>query len=189
MGLGLGWGPSSAKIAEDLELENRIYAFQPREGYVTIKDHKENYKTNTKYRLINSARSDMGKVSKKILSRIITSIRESGIFNQWKSFHSVINWFKGLQNKDKLTFVQFDIVEYYPNITEDILKKALDFAKSFIPITPEEMNIILKTKKSLLFQNGQPWVRKGHKPFDVTMGSWDGAEAADLVGLYILSKL
>ena len=51
------------------------------------------------------------------------------------------------------------------------------------------MNIILQTKKSLLFKDGKPWVKKGNKQFDVTMGSWDGAEVADLVGLYILSKL
>ena len=36
------------KIAEDLELDNRIYAFSEREVYVTIKDHKENYRNNTK---------------------------------------------------------------------------------------------------------------------------------------------
>ena len=37
--------------------------------------------------------------------------------------------------------------------------------------------------------DGKPWVKKGNKVFDVTMGSWDGAEVADLVGLYLLSQL
>ena len=41
----------------------------------------------------------------------------------------------------------------------------------------------------MIFTNGQPWIKKGSKPFDVTMGSWDGAETSDLVGLYLLSKL
>ena len=177
------------KIAEDLELDNRIYAFSEREAYVTIKDHKENYRNNTKCRLINPAKTDMGKVSKKILSKIVTSLRESSPFIQWKNSFSVIEWFKGLQNKKKLNFIQFDIVEFYPNITEDILKKALEFAKQYVPITSKEIDIVLKTKKSLLFTGGQPWVKKGTKQFDVTMGSWDGAEVADLVGLYILSKL
>ena len=156
---------------------------------MTIKDHKENYKTNTKCRVINPAKTDFGKVSKKILSRIVTSIRESGLFNQWKNSNSVIDWFNHLQNKKGPSFIQFDIVEFYPSITEDILKQALEFAKGFVKITSQEIDIILKTKKSLLFTNGQPWVKKGYKPFDVTMGSWDGAETADLVGLYILSKL
>ena len=177
------------KLAEKLELEDRLYAFSAREAFVTIKDHKENYKTNTKCRVINPAKTDFGKVSKKILSRIVTSIRESGLFNQWKNSKSAIDWFNDLQNKKGLSFIQFDIVEFYPSITEDILKQALEFAKGFVKITSQEIDIILKTKKSLLFTNGQPWVKKGYKPFDVTMGSWDGAETADLVGLYILSKL
>ena len=40
-----------------------------------------------------------------------------------------------------------------------------------------------------MFKDGKPWIKKGSKPFNVTMGSWDGAEIADLVGLFLLSKL
>ena len=40
-----------------------------------------------------------------------------------------------------------------------------------------------------LFIDGKPWIKKGGKLFDVSMGSWDGAEVADLVGLYLLSQL
>ena len=88
-----------------------------------------------------------------------------------------------------LSFIQFDIVEFYPNITEVLLKKALDYAKNHINIAPGEIKIILQTKKAFLFADGKPWVKKGNKSFDVTMGSWDGAEVADLVGLYLLSQL
>ena len=116
-------------------------------------------------------------------------LRELGKFKQWKNTYSVIDWFKSLKNKKNLTFLQFDIVEFYPSITEKILKDALSFAKEYVKITNEEMKIILDTKKALLFTNGQPWIKKGSKPFDVTMGSWDGAETSDLVGLYLLSKL
>ena len=144
------------KIAEELELDDRIYAFSEREAYITIKDHKENYRNNTKCRLINPAKTDIGKVSKQILSKIVTSLRESSPFIQWKNSFSVIDWFKGLQNKNKLSFIQFDIIEFYPNITEDILKKALEFAKQYVPISSREMNLILKTKKSLLFKDGKP---------------------------------
>ena len=70
------------KLAENLDLENRIYALSERESYITIKDHKQNYETNTKCRLINPAKTDVGKVSKKILSRIVTSLRNLKAFNQ-----------------------------------------------------------------------------------------------------------
>ena len=50
-------------------------------------------------------------------------------------------------------------------------------------------DLVLKTKEAILFHAGRPWIKRGGKPFNVTMGSWDGAEVADLVGLYLLSKL
>ena len=43
---------------------------------------------------------------------------------------------------------------------------------------------------SLLFDNNKPWCKKNNaNMFDVTMGSFDGAEVYELVGLLILSKL
>ena len=41
----------------------------------------------------------------------------------------------------------------------------------------------------MLFDRNTPWVKKGNKHFDVGMGSLDGAETCDLVGLFLLSKL
>ena len=49
--------------------------------------------------------------------------------------------------------------------------------------------IILQCRNAILFYNEQPWVKKGNKQFDVTMGSWDGAEICELVGLYLLSQV
>ena len=56
-------------------------------------------------------------------------------------------------------------------------------------ISEQEIRIILQTKKGLLFKNKEVWIKKGQEPFDVTMGSLDGAEVCDLVGLYLLSQL
>ena len=50
------------------------------------------------------------------------------------------------------------------------------------------MKIIKHTKQSFLFHKDTPWVKKGTN-FDVSMGSFDGAETCELVGLYMLSKL
>ena len=48
----------------------------------------------------------------------------------------------------------------------------------------------MHTKRSLLFENDVAWVKKGDSgEFDVTMGSFDGAETCELVGLYILNIL
>ena len=41
----------------------------------------------------------------------------------------------------------------------------------------------------MLFDGSDWWKRKGDDDFLIQIGSWDGAESTDLVGLYILSKL
>ena len=52
------------------------------------------------------------------------------------------------------------------------------------------MEIIFHARKSLLFDKNIPWIKKNNDSrFDVTMGSNDGAEVCELVGLYILSIL
>ena len=78
---------------------------------------------------------------------------------------------------------------FYPNITEEIFMKALNFAKQYVTIPARDVDIMLQTKKALWFSDGKTWIKKGNRSFDVSMGSWDGAEVADLVGLYLLSQL
>ena len=56
-------------------------------------------------------------------------------------------------NKSSKQFLQFDIVEYYPSISEELLKKALDFAKSTIPGVVDEktVEIILSSNSTSKF--------------------------------------
>ncbi|GFR59677.1 inositol hexakisphosphate and diphosphoinositol-pentakisphosphate kinase 2 [Elysia marginata] len=58
----------------------------------------------------------------------------------------------------------------------------------YTTITAEEQHIIKHTKKTTLYHNCTPW-RKKTSNFDVTMGSYDGAETCELVGLFLLSQL
>ena len=41
----------------------------------------------------------------------------------------------------------------------------------------------------ILFDKTSVWVKKDNPDFDVTMGSYDGAEVYELVGLYLLNLL
>ena len=62
-------------------------------------------------------------------------------------------------------------------------------AETMVEISENDKKLIFQTKKSLLYNDGQPWAKKGNKPFDITMGSFDGAEVCELVGLFLLHKL
>ena len=81
-------------------------------------------------------------------------------------------------------------MDSYPLISELLLTNALEYASSFTTITDQDKEIIMHTRKSLLFDEEKPWAKRSSSAlFDVTMGSYDGVEVCDLVGLYILSKL
>jgi len=176
-------------IATDLKLQERIEGFADRNAFITLKDHKENFRSNPKCRLINPAKSDIGKISKSILQRVNSAIRSSSHVQQWKNTNEVISWFTNIKNKEKCKFMKFDIVEFYPSISEELLEKALKFAQSKTNLTDNEINIIWHARKSLLFEKSEVWTKKGDSDlFDVTMGSWDGAEVCDLIGLFILNE-
>ena len=102
----------------------------------------------------------------------------------------MLQWFKNLPNKNRCAFIIFDVVEFYPSISETLLELALDFAANYVTISDDDRHIILQAKQSLLFNNGNHWQKRNTDTlFHVTMGSYDGAETCELVGNYILSQL
>ena len=72
---------------------------------------------NPKCRLINPCKSELGKVSKKILSNAVSVLRSQTTLNNWKNTESVIEWFENLKNKNDLVFIQFDICELWTGNT------------------------------------------------------------------------
>ena len=178
------------ELATILNIEDRMECLAKQQAFITLKDHKENFKNNPTCRLINPAKSEMGLVSKEILERIITEMRSTTLLNQWKNTSSVMKWFKNISNKSNHTFVIFDIDSFYPSISENLLKNAISYAKQYVTITDQEVDIIMHSRKSLLFDQGTAWIKKNDDGlFDVTMGSYDGAEVCELVGLLILDQL
>ena len=95
-----------------------------------------------------------------------------------------------IPDKKKHSFASFDINSFYPSITESLLSKAISFAKKYVTINDRDTDIIMHCRKSLLFDNETAWTKKNqNNMFDVTMGSFDGAEVCELIGLFILNIL
>ena len=155
-----------------------------------MKDHKENFQQKLPCRLINPCKSNLGAVSKTILDRINSEIRQLTMVNQWKNTGEVLQWFDSINDKHACLFIQLDIKEFYPSISKNLLTMAIEFAKSHTTISEEETRTIFHCGKSLLFHEDKAWINKSSDDcFDVTMGSYDGAEICELVGLLILHKL
>ena len=177
-------------IADNLGIESRIEPMAKRQSSISRKDHKENFEHNPKCKLINPAKSEIGRVRKVILDEINSGLRSISQVSQWRNSVAVNSWFKNVQEKHNHTFLLFDIVDFYPSITKDLLNKAISWASNQITITDQQIKIIKHARKSLLFNEGKPWVKKEtNGTFDVTVGSYDGAEVCELVGLFMLDKL
>ncbi|KAJ8033815.1 hypothetical protein HOLleu_24177 [Holothuria leucospilota] len=177
-------------VASRLGIDDRIKSMTTRQAFLTLKDHKESFNTNPSSRLINPAKSEMSKVSKVILDSINTSIRSQINVNQWTNTLSVIEWFKRIPDKKHRTFIMFDIVDFYPSISLDLLTKAINWAKTMTHIPRCDIDAIMNARHSLLFDKGKAWVKRGsNSRFDVAMGSYDGAEVCELIGLFALNGL
>ena len=155
---------------------------------MTLKYPKRNFNNNPTCRSINPCKSEIDIISKKILQRINTKVIAVTGFNQWKDTESVIKWYKDIPNKPVQSFICFDIVDSYPSISEELLVKALNFASKYDEITEEEKKIIIHAKESLLFSGKEAWCKiSSNSYFDVTVGSFDGAETYELLS-YLLLK-
>ena len=96
---------SAKKIANRLDLEDRIEKLQENKSYITIKDHKDDF-------LINPSKSEIGKISKVIIDKINTKLLEVYKVNQWKNTQSVIDWYINIHGKRNSSFVVFDIENF-----------------------------------------------------------------------------
>lgn len=176
-------------IGTKLQISDRIDTTAKSEPFITLKDHKPNFNNNPSCRLINPCKSEIGKISKKLLETINSNVIKKTNLNQWKNTDEVLSWYKKTDGKQKSSFICFDICDFYPSITEELLINALEFASKYAVISDEDKHTILHSKRAMLFNKGEPWAKRGDSNFDVTMGSFDGAETCELVGLYILSQL
>ena len=137
-----------------------LECMKKREAFISLKDHKENFENNPKCRLINPAKSDSGKISKLILDKVNTHLRTILNVNQWRNTQNVIEWFGNIEQKSRHSFISFDTVDFYPSISENLLDQALSWASSLAEISHENISIIKHARKSLLFNNGKPWIKK-----------------------------
>ena len=97
----------------------------------------------------------------------------------------MITWFRNIKTKSSSTFIKFDIADFYPSISKDLLLKVINFAKSITPIQDKLIETILHSGKARLFNKNDVCVKKDNLDFDVTIGRSDGAEVCELLGLYI----
>ena len=86
-------------ITSKLSIADRVDIMATNNAFITLKDHKDNFDSHPKCRLINPSKSEVGKVSKLILNNINNATKEKIKVNQWKNSQSVIDCFISISNK------------------------------------------------------------------------------------------
>ena len=123
--------------------------------------HKSDFKTNPECRLINPAKTQIGRVSKIIVQDICDSLRLALNINQWRSTKDCLKWFEEYDRDDRCSFIKYDIREFYPSITERAFDRALDLAKEYMVIPLDKVEIIKHCRKTLLYYEDSIWIKKG----------------------------
>ena len=110
---------------------------------MTLKDHKEDFTVNPKVRLINPTKPQVGKIAMKMIDNIVKKIREKNDnCVQAISTKDVLEWFKSVDDKKHLKFINWDIDNFYAYITPDLLEEALDWATEFVDISTQQRKVI-----------------------------------------------
>ena len=69
----------------------RLDIIAKQECFLRLKDHKEDYRTNLKYRLLNPTKSQLRKISTQVLQKINKTLRSELNKNQWQNSSDVID--------------------------------------------------------------------------------------------------
>ena len=115
-------------MAKKIKLSERIDKLVETPTYVTLKDHKDNFRRSPSCPLINPSKSEIGKLSKIILENISKNLLSQLKYNLWKNTNEVIHWFSNINEKQNCKIIQLDIKEFYPSISEETLNKETNFA-------------------------------------------------------------
>ena len=99
----------AALIARQLDIEWRVDRQACEVAFLTVKDHKDDFPKKIAYRLINPAKSEIGRVSKIILQRINNEVRNHQLTHQVRSTAEVLNWYHKLNDKKTRNVIHFDI--------------------------------------------------------------------------------
>ena len=69
--------------------------------------------------------------------------------NLWRNSYDTIDWFWKIKNKSKATFMQFDIIDFYPSITKNTRMDSINYTRKYVDITKEQYEIILTYRKTV----------------------------------------
>ena len=83
----------AASIIKEFNIKGKIKKLHEKRALITVKDHKKSFPNSLECRLINTMKSEIGIVFKRILDKINNNIRSKTILVHCKNSFEVIDWF------------------------------------------------------------------------------------------------
>ena len=142
------------------------------ECFITLEDHKTNFKNNPKERLITPAKNLENQIKP----------RDSLRINQWNDVSEVTERLLKITDKSRYKFAS-------SSISEKLLANALNFVKEITDISREGIQIMYRARKLFLFGNEKLWIKRGGNRFYVPIVPYNGAEVCKLLGIFMLNKI
>ena len=86
------------RFATKLEPSDRIDVTAKREAFITLKDPKPNFRNKSTCRLINPCETELGKVSKQLVEKIVYDVKTATIMERTVTLKYAENEERNLQN-------------------------------------------------------------------------------------------
>ena len=73
--------------------------------------------------------------------------------------------------------LQYSTLKVFACLFQQNFTEPISFGKLYYDFSSDELEIIMHSRKTLLFRQDSTWIKKeGNEDFDITMGCYDGAE-------------
>ena len=96
------------------------------------------------------------KINKVVLHKMNNDIQKETSVNQRKDTSSVFEWFVNIGEKNRTSFMFFNIESFSSPIVECLFKNTGNFAKQVTEISDYGMSLINQSRKTLLFNKNMP---------------------------------
>ena len=136
---------------EAKHISTNVEQYPSNQAFITIEDHKPSFPYSPKCRLINPAKSYLGRINSQLLNEINVTTRKKSGLQIWRNTAAVILWFKNFPYSGRSRFFTFVIVDFYSSISKKLLEDSICFAKQWVEIDDETCAVIKHCRKSLLF--------------------------------------
>eukprot|EP00117_Sycon_ciliatum_P025045 scpid96028/ scgid20871/ len=164
------------EIAHGLDIADRVEVMAQADAFVTLKDHKDRFANDLPCRLINTAKSELGRVSKAMLERLVSAVRVGTGVKLWKNTAAVIEWFRGIDRKHECTLLAEIIdrsgIGLYRDDGLAVLRNAFASFGLRVPIEAN-LKVVNYLDVTLNLQNGnyQPYRKPNDNPLYLNIQS------------------